>query len=158
MAAEPRWLDAGEIHAWRSYIETVLDLQRRLESDLVPFDLTIGDYQVLVHLSERDDRMLGMRELASLLQLTPSGLTRRIDGLVRSGDVERIGDADDRRVTRARLTDQGFARLRAAAPVHVESVRRWFLEPIGRDSKAVARAFLNIRKTLHPDRPVDRLY
>ena len=49
----------------------------------------MGDYQVLVYLSEADDHAMRMCDLAARLQLSPSGLTRRLDGLVRGGLVER---------------------------------------------------------------------
>ena len=75
--------------AWRAYAETVVDLNAALEADLAPHGLTLGDYQVLVHLSEADDHAMRMCDLAAPLQLSPSGLTRRLDGLVRMGVVER---------------------------------------------------------------------
>ena len=51
-----RWLDDVEMRAWRTFIETFDDLQRALEADLVrDQDLSIGDYQVLVFLSEAED-------------------------------------------------------------------------------------------------------
>ena len=119
-----RWLSNAEQSAWRAYIETVGDLTAALEADLAPTGLNLGDYQVLVHLSEAPDRRLRMCDLAEVLQLSPSGLTRRLDGLVRGGLVERQGSPSDRRVMLAVLTDHGLDTLEAAAPVHVESVRR----------------------------------
>jgi DNA-binding MarR family transcriptional regulator len=119
-----RWLSGSEQTAWRAYIETVGDLTAALEADLAPTGLNLGDYQVLVHLSEAPERRLRMCDLAGVLQLSPSGLTRRLDGLVRSGLVERQGSPTDRRVMLAVLTDHGLDALEAAAPVHVESVRR----------------------------------
>ena len=71
--------------AWRAYAETVFDLNAALEADLAPHGLTLGDYQVLVYLSEADDHSMRMCDLADRLQLSPSGLTRRLDGLVRAG-------------------------------------------------------------------------
>ena len=71
--------------AWRTYAETVVDLNAALEADLAPHGLTLGDYQVLVYLSEADDHAMRMCDLAARLQLSPSGLTRRLDGLVRPG-------------------------------------------------------------------------
>lgn len=119
----PRWLDAPEMRAWRGYVETVHRLTNALEHDLAPTGLTLGDYQVLVYLSEAPDRRMRMCDLAEVLQLSPSGLTRRLDGLVRSGLVARQGSPEDRRVMLAVLTDAGFERLRESAPTHVESVR-----------------------------------
>ena len=43
---------------------------------------TLGDYRVLVLLSEASHHELRMSDLADQLQLSPSGLTRRLDGLV----------------------------------------------------------------------------
>lgn len=118
------WLDDAEMRAWRSYIEVQFDLIKALELDLSEHGLTLGDYQVLVYLSESDDQMMRMRELSDTLQLSPSGLTRRIDGLVSNGFVERQGSADDGRVMMAVLTDSGQRLLEATAPHHVRSVRR----------------------------------
>ena len=53
--ATTRWLDDDEMAAWIAYIETVVDLEAALEADLLPHGLTLGDYQVLVYLSEAQD-------------------------------------------------------------------------------------------------------
>ncbi len=144
-----RWLDDDEMAAWRAYAETVVDLTAALEADLAPHGLTLGDYQVLVHLSEADGRAMRMCDLAALLQLSPSGLTRRLDGLVRMGVVERQPSQLDRRVMLAVLTDEGMAHLERAAPDHVESVRRHVIDRLGRDDiAAMARIFRSIRHGL----------
>lgn len=150
---EVPWLDEREMTAWRAFIETVHDLLRALETDLAEHGLTLGDYQVLVYLAEAEQPMR-MSDLAVRLQLTPSGLTRRLDGLVRSGDVERVPDERDRRVMLARLTAQGLIRLEQAAPEHVRSVRDHFLAPCDPgDQAALARAFLSMRQRLNGDAP-----
>src|SRR3954449_11687285 len=105
--------------AWRSYAETVVDLNAALESDLAPHGLTLGDYEVLVHLSEAPERRMRMCDLAQSLRLSPSGLTRRLDGLVRHNLVERKASPTDRRVMHAHLTEAGLERMTAAAPDHV---------------------------------------
>jgi DNA-binding MarR family transcriptional regulator len=64
-----------------------------------------------------------MTELASFAVLTPSGLTRLVDKLVRDGLVERQRCGTDARVVYAALTDAGFARLMAAYPTHLRGVR-----------------------------------
>jgi DNA-binding MarR family transcriptional regulator len=112
------------MRAWRAFTETVDDLLAALDADLRPTGFSTGDYQVLVYLSEAPERRMRMCDLAARLQLSPSGLTRRLDGLVREGFVTREGSPSDRRVMHAVLTDTGLRALEAAAPVHVESVRR----------------------------------
>jgi DNA-binding MarR family transcriptional regulator len=111
--APTRWLDAAEMAAWRSYIETFADLNAAIERDLADHDLSLGDYQVLVYLSEADERAMRMCDLADRLQLSPSGLTRRLDGLVEAGFVTREPSTTDRRVMMARLTDACRSGVRA---------------------------------------------
>ncbi len=119
-----RWLDEREMAAWRAYIETTGDLSAALERDLAVHGLTLGDYQVLVYLSEADGDSMRMCDLADVLQLSPSGLTRRLDGLVTSGHVTRRPSDSDGRVMMAVLTDEGRSMLTRTAPHHVASVRR----------------------------------
>jgi DNA-binding MarR family transcriptional regulator len=118
------WLNDREMAAWRSYIETYGDLSAALERDLAEHGLTLGDYQVLVYLSEADDDSMRMCDLADALQLSPSGLTRRLDGLVSSEHVVRRPSPHDGRVMMAVLTDAGRNLLTRTAPHHVQSVRR----------------------------------
>jgi DNA-binding MarR family transcriptional regulator len=143
------WLTPNEMAAWRTYIETYADLVAAIERDLAEHDLTLGDYQVLVFLSEADERSMRMCDLADRLQLSPSGLTRRLDGLVKAGLVTRQPSIEDRRVMKAMLTDQGLETLRTAAPDHVDSVRRHIFDHLD-DSQvdAFASIFTAIGKGL----------
>ena len=153
MNTAPRWLNRDEMRAWVGFIETQGDLMTALEHDLVPTGLTLGDYQVLVYLSAAEDGSMRMCDLAEILQLSPSGLTRRLDGLVKTGWVARRPSDQDRRVMHAVLTDAGRARLEAAAPIHVESVRARLLDHLDRDELlAFTRAFRKIRAALDAER------
>lgn len=148
-STDTHWLDAIEMAAWRYFIETHGDLTTALESDLAPTGFTLGDYQVLVYLSEAPDRSMRMCDLADILQLSPSGLTRRLDGLVRTGSVERRSSDVDRRVMLAVITSDGIRRLQEAAPIHVESVRRRFIDRLTRDElRCLASAFRKIQHGL----------
>jgi DNA-binding MarR family transcriptional regulator len=144
-----RWLDDDEMAAWRNYVDTVGALNQALEADLHEFGLTIGDYEVLVRLSDAPDHAMRMCDLAAQLRLSPSGLTRRLDGLVRTGVVARSPSPDDRRVMLAVLTDEGYSLLERAAPHHVDSVRRHFidlLDPV--EVKAFGSAFAKVREAI----------
>lgn len=122
------WLTASEMRAWRNFVESVSTLWAALENDLAEFGLDNGDYEVLVRLSEAPDERLRMCDLASTLHLSPSGLTRRLDGLVKGGLVERVASPTDRRVMYAALTRAGTEKLAEAAPDHVASVRKRFFK------------------------------
>jgi len=146
---DTNWLSPREMEAWRTYIETYSDLITALEHDLAEQGMTLGDYQVLVYLSEADGRAMRMCDLADMLQLSPSGLTRRLDGLVKAGLVVREGSTEDRRVMMAKLTDDGLAELERTAPHHVASVRRHIFDQLDDvQVDAMASIFRSIGKGL----------
>jgi DNA-binding MarR family transcriptional regulator len=144
----PQWLDDEEMRAWRGLVEVYADVHAALTAELQEgFGFDEGDYGVLVNLSEAPDRRLRMCDLAERLHLSPSGLTRRLDGLVRQGLVARAPSAADRRVTLAVLTDAGYAALEAAAPTHVDGVRRHFLGHLNRAQvRQLGNAFDTLRR------------
>jgi len=149
-----RWLNATEMTAWRNFAETIDDLIAALESDLAPSGLTLGDYQVLVYLSEQQQGQMRMSDLAMTLQLSPSGLTRRLDGLVADGLVIRQPSPDDGRVMLATLTERGRRRLEEAAPAHVASVRQRIIDRLDTSElAAMAQIFAAIRLGLDEDQP-----
>jgi len=122
------WLTDPEMRAWRALIQTTTGLLALLDNELqAAHGLSLGDYEVLMHLSDAPDRSLRMSELAGRLHLSPSGITRRIDGLVRAGLVERRQCPSDRRGSNAVITDTGIEALRRAAPTHVRGVREHFV-------------------------------
>jgi DNA-binding MarR family transcriptional regulator len=127
--AEPDiWLSESEQAVWRRLLAVECRLRERLDQELRDANgVTLGDYEVLVRLSEAPRRELRMSELASLLLISRSGLTRRVDGLVRDGLVARKACPSDGRGALARLTDAGFEVLRDAAATHVAGVRRYLI-------------------------------
>ncbi len=148
------WLTAREQQAWRNFISTIPELTAAFEADLAPHGLTMGDYQVLVYLSEAEDNRLRMCDLADALKLSPSGLTRRLDGMVRQGWVGRAACPGDRRVMYASLTAAGRKKIEAAAPDHVASVRRHFIAPLGTDGvRSVGECFAAVRSHLDQSQP-----
>jgi DNA-binding MarR family transcriptional regulator len=143
------WLTPSEMKALRNFIECVNTMTAAMENDLVPFGLTMGDYEVLVRLSEAEDERMRMCDLAVALQLSPSGLTRRLDGLVSTGLVERVANPADRRVMFAALTAKGYDKLAEAAPDHVASVRNRFLKGLTRDQiRELGTIFETVRANL----------
>jgi DNA-binding MarR family transcriptional regulator len=122
--AEPRWLDADEQKAWRAWLYSTQLLQERLNAEL-QHDTGISHpyYEILVQLSETPGRMLRMSELADRCLSSRSRLSHAVSRLEERGWVRRQVCAEDGRGQLAVLTDDGFAALEAAAPVHVRGVR-----------------------------------
>jgi len=128
------WLSDEEQRTWRGLVQLILELQSEQEHALVDaHGITEGEYGVLVSLSEAEDRRLRMCDLAATLRLSPSGLTRRIDGLAKQGFVTREASSCDRRSMYAVLTDAGMAKLESAAPTHVQAVRRSLIDHLSPD-------------------------
>jgi DNA-binding MarR family transcriptional regulator len=117
-------LDEREMSAWHALMRTHAKIARVLDAELESEQgLSLPAYEVLAHLSEAPGRQLRMSDLASFAVLTPSGLTRLVDKLVRDGLVERARCATDARVVYAVITADGLRRLKAAYPTHLRGVR-----------------------------------
>lgn len=95
--------------------------------------LTINAYEALLVLSTAPDQRLKRVDLARRLLLTPSGVTRLLEGLERSGLVERATCPSDLRVTYAQLTVAGRETLEAASCGHVSSIRDLFEEHLSEE-------------------------
>lgn len=147
--ASPRWLNDAEMKAWRGFVTTSPDLMNAIERDLGVFGLDAGDYQLLAMLSEAPDHRLKMCDLADTLRLSRSGLTRRMDGVVKAKYVERIQDKDDRRASFAHLTEKGYEFLKKVAPLHLKDVRNRMIDLLNESEiKALGSAFAKINAHL----------
>ena len=150
IVAKTKWLNQAEMRAWLAYVTTSVDLQRAIERDLEPFGLDGGDYQLLAMLSDATDRRMKMCDLADTLRLSRSGLTRRMEGVLRKKLVGRVQSEGDKRVAYAVLTDKGMSLLRTVAPHHVDSVRHHMIDRLNdTEIRALATAFEKIAKGLN---------
>jgi DNA-binding MarR family transcriptional regulator len=120
-----RWLSAEEQSAWRAFLVAAQTLFSAVEAQLQrESGIPHGYYEILVNLSEAPDRSLRMSQLAEASTSSKSRLSHAVARLEDRGWVERLDCPTDRRGQVARLTNAGFAALEAAAPAHVEQVRR----------------------------------
>jgi DNA-binding MarR family transcriptional regulator len=87
-------------------------------------------YEVLLILGRAGEPGLSMRTVAQEQVLTTGGVTRLVDRMEAAGLVERVEDPGDRRGRLVRLTRKGAETTVAASRVHVENIRRFFLEPL----------------------------
>jgi DNA-binding MarR family transcriptional regulator len=123
-AVETRWLDPEEQKAWRAWLYSSSLLQDRLDRELThETGISHAYYEILVALSETPQRAMRMSELADRCLSSRSRLSHAVSRLEERGWVRRQVCAEDGRGQLAVLTDEGFAALEAAAPVHVTGVR-----------------------------------
>jgi len=124
-------LERPEVLAFVSFLRAHAAVTRQLDRELVAeHGLTINDYEVLLRLARAPDRMLRRVDLAQQVLLTPSGITRLLDGLQSCGYVEKAACASDARVVYAKLTDAGLEKLARATESHVGSIRAIFCEQL----------------------------
>jgi DNA-binding MarR family transcriptional regulator len=139
--APPRWLDDDEQATWRAFWLATRLLAESFERDLQrDTGLPMTYYEILVQLSEAPDRTLRMSELARHSHVSRSALSHAVARLEANGWVARRDCPTDRRGALATLTDPGFATLAAAAPAHVESVRRHLFDQLSADDQVRLRA------------------
>jgi DNA-binding MarR family transcriptional regulator len=128
---EPRWLDERQQRAWRSYLAASRLLRAQLDRELQRGSgMPHTYYEILVRLSEAPGRVLRMSELADASESSRSRLSHAVTRLEEAGWVTRESCPTDRRGAFARLTDEGFTALAAAAPSHVASVRRLLIDQL----------------------------
>ena len=104
--------------------------------------MSLPYYEVLLTLSRADDGRMRMSELAASVRLSPSGLTRLFDRLVRDRRVERVPCGSDARVMYAALTPAGSEAFQAAADTHLRGIREHYLQRLGRAERQALRRSL----------------
>ncbi|GGW87773.1 transcriptional regulator [Streptomyces malachitofuscus] len=139
-----RWLTNAEQCAWRTHLEVNKLLTYQLEKDLQPFGLTMNDYEILVNLSESEDRRMRMSDLASATMQSKSRLSHQITRMENANLVRRENCESDRRGLYAVLTEHGMETMQKVAPHHVASVRRHFIDLLSPE------ALIELDKALKP--------
>jgi DNA-binding MarR family transcriptional regulator len=121
LAVEPN------LEAWISFLRAHASLTRQMSARLeADHGLTLNDYDVLVQLAYAPERSLRRVDLARSVLLSPSGITRLLDGLEREGWVEKRTCDSDARVSYAHLTDIGLAKFKAARKTHHVDIEEAF--------------------------------
>jgi DNA-binding MarR family transcriptional regulator len=131
---EPRWLDDAEFRAWIGYRRMKLLLDAQVSRDLLhDSGLSAPDYDVLSALTSTEERRWRLTALAERMLWSKSRLSRHISRMEQRGLVTREECASDGRGAMVVLTEGGLRAIEAAAPDHVESVRRHFIDLLTRE-------------------------
>jgi DNA-binding MarR family transcriptional regulator len=129
--AQTEPLSPAEEALWRALMRIVKALPRNLDSDLMRgAGLTASEYSTLMHLSEAPNRELRMSDLANAAGVSASRTTRLVDDLQARFLVKKVASSSDARGNIAKLTPKGMAKVKAAWPIHLESVRAQFFDQI----------------------------
>lgn len=132
--AEPHWLDEREAHLWQAYRDLQRELRNALDRQLVrDAGLTGADYALLVPLSEAPDGLVRARDLGRLVGWDRSRISHQLRRMEQRGLVAREDCPEDARGSMVRLAPAGRCAIEAAAPNHVTTVRRFFIDQLTDD-------------------------
>jgi DNA-binding MarR family transcriptional regulator len=126
--APPIKLKEAETQAWVGLLHAHATLTRQLDAELIAaHGLSISGFEVLWRVAAAPDGHLRMTDLAELVLLSPSGLSRLVDRLEAEGMIERVACPTDGRAINATITEVGRRRLEESQATHFEGIRRRFL-------------------------------
>jgi len=152
---EPLWLDDAEARAWRGYMRMRTLLHAKIVRDLArEAGLSGPDYDVLSNVSEAEGRRSRLGDLAARMAWSKSRLSHHITRMEQRGLVTREDCTSDGRGAFVVLTDAGLRAIQAAAPGHVASVRRHFIDLLSREQlDALAEITRTVVRRLTDERP-----
>jgi DNA-binding MarR family transcriptional regulator len=129
-----------DVGSWAALLRVHAALVPLIDRELqAACGLPLTWYDVLLELNSAPGRRLNMGELGEVA----------VDQLVTAGLVSREPNPDDRRSAYATITEDGRARLRAAAPTYLASIRRHFTSRMtAAESGTVASALAKVLSDL----------
>jgi DNA-binding MarR family transcriptional regulator len=138
---ETRWLDEKEARMWRSFHTMGRALSRKMDQQLTnDSNLSSADWELLVPLSESTEQQMRVRDLGRLTGWDRSRLSHHIRRMESRGLVARFDCPTDARGTNVELTPMGRHAVEGAAPGHVETVRRYFVDLLSSEEIATITA------------------
>ena len=120
--------------------------------------LSYRSYEVLVALMQAPGQQLRLSQLANLVGLSRSGLTRMMDRLEKDGLLRRDRSPVDARGINAHLNEAGREAVRLAWPTYRACVERWLGRTIDVRERAelrqICRRLLEIPERVHESQEV----
>jgi DNA-binding MarR family transcriptional regulator len=132
--SDAHWLNEQELRAWRSlqFMQMRLEgaLARQLAADS---SLSYPDYLVLVSLTDQPDGRMRLFELAESLGWEKSRVSHQVSRMATRNLVAKKKCESDGRGSMVVVTARGRREIDAAAPGHVDAVRRMFIDKLSAD-------------------------
>ena len=127
--SDVRWLTEREERSWRA----LQFMQMRLEAEIVrqlatDSGLSYPDYLVLIALTDHPQGRVRPFELGRVLGWEKSRLSHQVARMAERGLVKKERCDSDRRGAYVAVTRKGRKEIGAAAPSHVATVRRLFVD------------------------------
>lgn len=154
LAAGPtarRRMTSPELAIWRSLIDTTAELRRVLGAELQESSLSPADYQVLLALSETEDRRLRSSELARSIDWERSRLSHHLKRMEDRRLIRREDCATDNRGAEVILTAEGARIFRRATAPHMRAIKKHFADALTAEQfEALAGILRALQSHQHP--------
>jgi DNA-binding MarR family transcriptional regulator len=125
------WLSPAEQQNWRSFVRVHQAVFARLVKDLQAHaKLSGADFEILVPLTDVPDGRMRFQDLAKTIEWEQSRLSHQISRMIKRGLVAREDCPEDGRAAFVAITPTGRQTIEAAAPHHVETVRRLVIDAL----------------------------
>ena len=132
-----------DVASWAALLRVHAALVPLIDRELqAACGLPLTWYDVLLELNSAPGRRLSMGELGEVAVVSRTRASRVVDQLGAAGLVTREANSADRRSAYATITEDGRARLRAAAPIYLASIRRHFTSRMTAGESATVAAAL----------------
>ena len=142
MAVETRWLNDNEQEMWQLLLAASRKIRRGIDETFqAEADISSSEFAVLVTLVEAEDEALRLRDICDHLEWDRSRASHQITRMVKRGLVEKKPCGGDGRGVLIALTKEGREKQVAAAPAHVESVRRLIYDHLPAEDIQVIKNF-----------------
>jgi DNA-binding MarR family transcriptional regulator len=110
-------------------------MQMRLEAEMArdlaaDSELSLPDYGILIFLTDQPEGRLRLYELVQGLGWEQSRVSKQVSRMQERGLVEKVRCSTDRRGWHVQVTDEGRKAIEAAAPSHLATVRRSFIDHV----------------------------
>ena len=139
------------LQAWTAVCEVVDRVRVALNRDLQrTVGLTLAENLVLCQVAMAPGKSLRMVDIAGLLSIAKSAVTKTVDRLEDRGLITREKDPADRRTIHATLTVEGERLFAAAQPAFADAVQRHFA---GHISQAEIRCLAGLPGRVPPPPP-----
>ena len=141
------FLTEEEERLWFALTETYDALLGELDARMLSeHNMPLSAFEALMHITHAEDGSISISDLAELVRLSPSQVSRLAIDLERRGLVRRQRSASDSRSTEVAVTDAGRLELQAAAPTYLSTIRSHLFESLDeRDVKQLARIWRRIQ-------------
>lgn len=129
-----------------------------LNSSLSAHGVSLAHYNLLVLLNRSENFSLNMSEIGEQMSVTPTNITKQVNGLERKGLVARIPNPLDKRAVFAVLTESGKALVTRILPEQSEKISRMFSSLSEGEKLELINLLLLLRRSTDKFLSVSELY